>query len=217
MCVINYESYMQPIQTYQMKNSTNNKVKVPNTKPKIKHKNASHKSLSIDDIDELLNIHIDYINDLKTFSAKTKCKMRQPNFPECISENIIKEYINIIEKRNCIKSTSGGDLQVAGIKIEVKCFTSQGPTSFGPKEKWDELYFLDATNFINKKIKIYKLSMSNDSAKFGSLKINSNKTFKDICKEGKRPRIRFEELKKQLSNDVVILYDGDINFRSKST
>ena len=175
--------------------------------------------LSLNDINQLLDIHIEYINKLKDFKKKTNCALRFPNFPECISENIIKEYINIIEKRNCSSSTTCGDLEVIEgkniIKIEVKCFTSIGPTSFGPCESWDEIYFLDAFNFINKQFKIYKLKLSNDSKKFKSVKINSDKTYEQVCNEGKRPRISFKLLKEQLNNDFQMIYEGSLNFHPK--
>jgi hypothetical protein len=142
--------------------------------------------------------------------------MRLPNFPEGISENIIKEYINKIEKKKCINSQTGGDLEVYENdqikKIEVKCFTSNGPTSFGPSEKWNEIYFLDASNFLNKKFKIYKISLSNDSDVFSNIKINSSKTYKDVCDEGKRPRINFVQLQKQLKEYVKLIYQGELNF-----
>ena len=183
--------------------------------PKDKN-NLKINELKLDDIHELLDIHIDYINKLKKFKKKTNFALRSPNFPECISENIIKEFINIIEGRICKNSVSGGDLQVVennkNIKIEVKCFTSTGPTSFGPFEKWDEIYFLDAFNFVNKEFKIYKLKLSNNSDKFKGIKINSKKTYEQVCKEGKRPRISFELLKKQLSEDFQIVYNGSLNF-----
>ena len=165
-----------------------------------------------------MDIHIEYVNKLKKFKNKTNCSLRFPNFPECISENIIKEYINIIEKRNCICSLTSGDLQVnekKNIKIEVKCFTSSGPTSFGPTENWDEIYFLDAFNFMEKKFKIYKLNLSNMSDEFCSIKINSDKTYKQVCEEGKRPRICFKLLKEQLDKYVDKVYDGTLNFHLK--
>ena len=182
-----------------------------------KNKNVS--MLSLNNVNELLDIHIDYVNKLKNFQKKTNCALRLPNFPECISENIIKEYINIIEKRNCSSSTTCGDLKVVDgikeIKIEVKCFTSTGPTSFGPTESWDEIYFLDGINFSDKQFKIYKLNLSNDSKKFKSIKINSDKTYEQVCKEGKRPRIGFKLLKDQLENDTKLVYDGLLNFHPK--
>jgi hypothetical protein len=185
-----------------------------NNKKIISKKNKT--MLSLNDINDLLDIHIEYIDKLKKFKNKTNCSLRFPNFPECISENIIKEYINIIEKRKCISSTNSGDLEVIDnlkkIKIEVKCFTSTCPSSFGPNEKWDEIYFLDAKNFANKKFKIYKLNLSNVSNEFKLIKINSEKTYEQVCKEGKRPRLSFKILKEQLKNNVNLVYEGSTNF-----
>lgn len=56
----------------------------------------------------MLNIHCEYVLKIKHFIKENNLKMRLPNFPE----NIIKEYINKIEKKHCIKSQSGGDLEV---------------------------------------------------------------------------------------------------------
>lgn len=190
-----------------------------NKKELSSKKNKNVYELSLNNVNELLDIHIEYVNKLKIFKNNNNCALRFPNFPESISENIIKEYINIIEKRNCIGSTTCGDLQVMIgsniIKIEVKCFTSIGPTSFGPTEKWDEIYFIDGINFINKQFKIYKLNLSNDSTKFKSIKINSDKTYEQVCKEGKRPRINFKLLKEQLNNDFQMIYEGSLNFHLK--
>jgi len=198
-------------------NIIENGSEINDSSNKICKKNSS--MLSLNDVNELLDIHIEYINKLKNFKKKTNCNLRFPNFPECISENIIKEFINIIEKRNCNSSTTSGDLEVKedlkNIKVEVKCFTSIGPTSFGPTESWDEIYFLDAFNFVNKYFKIYKLKLSNDSKKFKSVKINSEKTYEQVCKEGKRPRISFKLLKEQLYDDFQLIYEGNLNFHLK--
>ncbi len=158
-------------------------------------------SLNIKEINELLNIHIDYYKKIKELQKKSKINFRLPNFPESISENLVKEYILQIENRNCIKSLSGGDLQIINdkkLKVEVKCFTSTGPTSFGPTESWDEIYFIDAINFINKEFKIYKINLANNSNKFQKIKINANETYQDVCDKGKRPRIGFLQLKNDL-------------------
>lgn len=178
--------------------------------------NNKKNELDINKINELLDIHIDYILKRNNFSDKYDLKNRLPNFPEEISENIIKEYINKIEKRKCKKSQSGGDLEIYENKkinkIEVKCFTSDGPTSFGPTEKWSQLYFLDAKNFLNKKFKIYKINLSNESEFFCNIKINTEKTYRDVCEEGKRPRINFNQLKKQLLNNIELVYQGNLRF-----
>ena len=48
-------------------------------------------NLDINAINELLDIHIEYILKIKNFIKKNKLKNRLPNFPEIISENLIKE------------------------------------------------------------------------------------------------------------------------------
>ncbi len=161
-------------------------------------------SLNIKQINKLLDIHINYCVELNKFKNKHKIITRCPNFPEIISENIVKEYINIIEKRKCIKSKSGGDLELElneKYKIEVKCFTSDGPSSFGPTESWNEIYFVDAKNFINKTFIIYKINISNNSDEFKKIQINTSEIYEDICKKGKRPRINFTNLIKNISSE----------------
>jgi hypothetical protein len=172
-----------------------------------------NKNLNIKEILELLRIYKNYILELNNFEKKYNFKMRKPNFPEGLSENIIKEYINIVEKRKCI-NINGGDLLIknSNLKIEVKCFSSNGPTSFGPKENWNELYFLDAIQFMENNFKIYKINLSNTDEKFKNIKINENKTYNDICIEGKRPRIVFNKLKKLLDNNIENIYNGDLFF-----
>lgn len=172
--------------------------------------------LDIKKINELLDIHIDYVLKIKKFINNNKFKLRLPNFPEGISENIIREYISKVEKRECRKSQTGGDLEIyenkKSNKIEVKCFTSDGPTSFGPTEKWTQLYFLDGKDFLNKNFKIYKINLANDSEIFNNIKINAEKTYKDVCKEGKRPRINFNQLKHQLADNIELVYQGNLDF-----
>lgn len=93
-------------------------------------------------------ILISRLNAYKNYyqSALLHSKIRKPNFPEDISENIIKNFIG----ESCNWDTKVGDLfcQNDG-KIEVKCFSSDGPISFGANEKWDLLYILDSKDFMN--------------------------------------------------------------------
>ena len=101
--------------------------------------------------------------------------------------------------------TDNGDIDVDLInftyKIEVKGFSSDGPSSFGPKEKWDYLYFLDATNIIENKFIVYEINLSSNSETWKNIKINKNQSFDDQCKQGRRPRISFMEIKKQIPNN----------------
>ncbi len=147
---------------------------------------------------------------------------RKPNFPDYISENIVKFVINKIEKQSCVNADKGDLIKNSQTematssfensqRVEVKCFTSKGPSSFGPTELWDELYFLDATNFLNGKYKVYKLKLSNTSSEIKNLKINKKQTYEDQCKEKRRPRIAFSQLKQQLNSHIELVFDGYID------
>jgi Rho termination factor, N-terminal domain len=163
-------------------------------------------------IQQYFNIHKEYVTRIQKFSGISKLKIRLPNFPEVLSENLVKFYIQSFENRECINSKNGGDLEAYNNKIEVKCFTSSGPTSFGPKESWSELYFLDAVNIFSTEIvKIYKCNLSNDSSIWQNLKINKDETFEDKCRKGQRPRINFSKLYDLLSDHIKVVFDGSVD------
>lgn len=84
--------------------------------------------ITLKDVEELLDIHIEYVKNILKFKLKTNMNLRLPNFPESISERIVKEYICKYEDRDCTMAKTG-DLEILSknIKIEVKCFTSVGP------------------------------------------------------------------------------------------
>jgi hypothetical protein len=153
--------------------------------------------------------HVNYCNTKMKIYEEIEMKQRLPNFPEDISENIVKY---IIEKKLNIKlkwHCKTGDLQYDDKKIEVKCFCSMGPSSFGPNEKWDEIYFLDATNFINKKFVCYRIKLSNNNEYWKKIKINKVQTFEEQCVQKRRPRISFKELYKQIPEKYKEkIYDG---------
>ena len=118
------------------------------------------------------------------------------------------------ENKNCINAKKG-DLVICENKnifpIEIKCFSSKGPSSFGPNEKWHNLYFIDTTNmFTTDKFIIYKINLSNDSKEWSNIMINKSKNYSDVCKLGKRPRISFEKIKVQIPNNIEIIFKGTI-------
>lgn len=162
-------------------------------------------------------IKILYQNFLRYYKARKhiykfrKNKSRFPNFPEDISENLAKFYIIKYENIPCKRNiSSGGDLTKNGnILVEVKAFASRGPTSFGPTERWDCIYFLDLTNFLNDNIKIYFLNEKNSSERFLNIMVNKKDRFQDQIKSGRRPRINFNNLNKQLS--IPLVYNGLIS------
>ena len=147
-----------------------------------------------------------------------KTKIRLTNFPSHISENITKF---VIAKRYNIMptwDTDKGDLCINNkickfIRIEVKGSVnlSNGPSSFGPTESWDYIYFVDGVNTQEKKYKVYEIRLSDLTEKWKNIKVNKTQTYHDQCKEKRRPRIKFTELQSQLGNDCKLIFDGHIS------
>lgn len=147
----------------------------------------------------------------KTLSSR---KMRQDNFPSEISENIVKFAIFKKYKIMPTWDVKSGDLQINiqsfQIIIEVKGFSSTGPTSFGPKEKWDYIYFVDATDFKRSMFKVYEVKISNNNEIWRNIKVNKDETFKDQCKQKRRPRLCFNSIKSQLDKNCTLIFNGNI-------
>jgi hypothetical protein len=146
----------------------------------------------------------------------TKKKIRNENFPSHLSENIVKVCLNkLVYSDSVIKvswNTAVGDLQFGSDKLEVKAFSSTGPSSFGPEESWTKLYFLDATNVTEKKFKVYEVDLKNTDDQWQNIKVNASQTYRDQCVEGRRPRFNFKHLQKHLPEEhIVLLFDGHIS------
>lgn len=161
---------------------------------------------------KLLDLFVNYCNErIKIYSSKKK-KNRLPNFPEDVSENIVKFIINDKLKISSTKSMLGCDLVYKNEKYEIKCFSSSGPSSFVPKERWDKLFFLDATNFVDKKFKLYQINLSSDDEIWKNIKVNKFQTYEEQCTQGRRPHICFNLIKKQLSKDYIkCIFNGIFN------
>lgn len=170
--------------------------------------------LNMEDTLQLLDIHVEYCQKLsKFYESRNVKKFRAPNFPEHISENLIRNLIEKVENVKCVRNMKSGDLTKDGMRVECKTFSSKGPCSFGPNEKWDQLYFLDARNFIEKKFKLYRVKLSSDNPTFLGLKVN--KTYEDQAKQGRRPRLNFTEIYKQLGCKIEVMFDSKIINYSK--
>jgi hypothetical protein len=167
--------------------------------------------LTKNDVINLFKAHVDYCKIKINIYTKLSKKHRLPNFPEDVSENIVKFIIKKIYNYCPSWDTKSGDLCYDGKQLEVKCFSSYGPSSFGPTEKWNELYFLDGTDFLNSKFKCFKINLANDDKNWKEIKINSTETFEDQCKQKRRPRIGFNQIKKQLKDDVELIYSGSFD------
>jgi len=106
---------------------------------------------------KIFQIYKSYIIEIEKLNKELKNKIRKPNVPEALSENLVKfilqKKINICLSWNCT-----GDLRNKNIYFEVKCFSSKGPTSFGPSQNFSSIYFLD---FINPdKINLFHIYLS---------------------------------------------------------
>ena len=169
-------------------------------------------SMSIDFIKELLDNYINNYNLTEKINNKlSKKKIRNQNFPSEISENIVK--FAFYKKYKIMPSwdTTDGDLIVLNKKLEVKGFMSLGPSSFGPTENWDFIYFVDCTKFINKFFKVYEIKLSNNNILWKNIKINKEENYEKQSLQGRRPRISFNLLYEQLKDHCKIIFEGVID------
>lgn len=142
--------------------------------------------------------HRSIISELKT--SKFKHTVRYPNFPELISETLCMNILNTIIG-GVTNKTISGDLCYGDKKIEVKALSSDGPMSFGPNEKWDELYVMDVREI--RSFVLYQCPFSSSSTEFGNVLVNKRETYKDHCSQGRRPRITFNCLYPQIKMTKV--------------
>lgn len=163
----------------------------------------------------LLNECVD--NYIKTVEEEKKLnlllknkKIRISNFPSHISENIAK--FAIFKKYGIMPTwdTDKGDLINRRIRCEVKgsIDLSNGPSSFGPTEEWDYIYFVDGIENHNKRYRVYEVKLSNKSEKWRNIKVNKTQTYMEQCLEKRRPRIVFKKIKSQIEKHIAIIFDG---------
>ena len=71
-------------------------------------------------------------------------------------------------------------------RIQIKCSASSGPSSFGPKSQYDEIYFVDfkSDGKIDGTYKIYKL----ENEDIDSVKVNKKQSLVDQQQKDRRPR-----------------------------
>ena len=128
----------------------------------------------------------------RKISSKRRGRFRKPNFPELISEFFIEQITGS-------RKAKVGDLVTSGDnekRIEVKCIASNGPVSFGPKEKWDILVLVDARE--EKQLTISCYYISNKDPRWQDIQVSRTQTFYDKAKLGQRPRLTPNSLYKQL-------------------
>ena len=138
--------------------------------------------------------------------------IRGINIPEDISENIVKFIIRNFDGGTacawCKSIGMSGDLFLNGIMIEVKAFGSDGPSSFGPRKKFDVIYFLDMRNWIDDVIILWKVNLSNESPQWKGLKMNKKEDNKTQSDRGVRPHIAWSKIYPQISEHCKKVYEG---------
>jgi len=143
--------------------------------------------------------------------------IRHQNMPEDITENITKFIIRKYENDNSTvwckgvpkKNKLTGDLYSNKYKsIEVKSFTSNGPTQFGPNKNFSVLYFLDLRKFLNNEIVLWKLNLNDQSEEFKNIKVMKTQTMEEQMLQGRRPHISWDKIYPQISEFCEKVYEG---------
>ena len=115
------------------------------------------------------------------------------NLPEAISENafclFFENCVRVVKLKKGKCSYDALNIKT-GKKIQIKATSIPGDlSSFGPKSEWDELYFLDFSR-ADGTFDIYKIHPD----LIYKHKVNTNQTFEDQQKQGKRPRLSIKEI-----------------------
>ena len=154
------------------------------------------------------------------YKTEIKIPFRNMNPPEDITENIVKFVIRKVDKDDsvvwCRMVGFSGDLSSTTLGIlEVKSLTSNGPSSFGPKKKFNKIYFLDMREWLNDRLSVWKIDITQDSPEFKELRTRVEKealdtdtaeeeclassgagsTLGEQCEQKRRPHLKFDEIK----------------------
>lgn len=168
-----------------------------------------------------------YISDEQL--KKNGLKIRHQNTPEDITENITKFIIrNYENEKSCVwckgvdkKYGLTGDLfsnkYEKSAPIEVKSFTSDGPSQFGPDKKFGVLYFLDLRQWLCDKIILWKVNLNYLSEEFKNIKVNKTQSMGEQLLEGRRPHISWDNIYPQICDFCEKVYEGTFEEIFKST
>ena len=170
----------------------------------------SKKTLTKEGLIEFYNSDLSYYKTKKELCKKYSCKGRLPGLSEIVSENIIK-FCLLKNNVNC-NNGKVGDLVVNDeFKYECKCFTSDGPISFGPNEQWHSIILLDGREWFNNHFRIILINLKNSDSIWQNIKVNKTETFRDQCNQKRRPRINYDALDKQLDIKYKkVLFEGKL-------
>jgi len=151
----------------------------------------------------------------------TGLPIRHQNPPEDVTENMVKFIIQNYDNDPTCKWAKS--IKMKGIKLkgdlwsekysvnsppEVKAFTSDGPSSFGPTKKFSVIYFFDMRGWFNNIFILWRVNLTSESCEWKNNKMNKKDTHEDQCLQGKRPHIAWDNLYPQISDHCVKVYEG---------
>ena len=163
-------------------------------------------------LETIIDKYIDYYKFIDSVNQQlNKKKCRHENLPSHISENICKFAIAKKYKMMPCWDTLKGDLQLYTKQLEVKGFISDGPSSFGPNESWERIYFVDAKDILQLKFKVYEMQLANNSEIWRSVQMSSKNTYGTIADANKRGLLRasfYKVFYPQLKTHCKLIFDG---------
>lgn len=202
--------FIQQAQVAVTKMTSSPRISVSTPNVTVSNVNTNADTYTPELLKKTYQAHKLYVENLLSIRAETNVKVRLPNMPEHISENIVKFIIHHhagdkTSSWNCKK----GDLYSQVEKQqECKTFTSDGPPSFGPNEEWDVIYFLDARKWLEDRYVLYRVGLSNRSDEWRNIKVNKQQTFADQCQQNRRPRITWDALYPQIASHCTKVFEG---------
>lgn len=142
--------------------------------------NLYRDGLSLEDAQE-------YYRAWKIFDAKAvKFKDRRPNLPGYLTESIVA----LCYGAKLIRKGSG-DLILPDRSIgEAKGSSSPGPSSFGPKEWFDNLYYCKYLRDTNGTFLVYDLKRNRND--LNKIQVGKGLTFEDQSNAGRRARFSID-------------------------
>lgn len=169
--------------------------------------------------------HKTYVEETIKIRDSIGLNIRLPVIPEDITENMVKHILHNLSgeyqdktsmwtKSFKSKQKITGDLISKKENIqECKCFSSDGPISFGPTENWDVIYFLDAREWLEDKFVLWRVPLSNTAPEWKSTVLNKskNESFETQSAQGRRPRINWDGLYPQISKYATKIFDGSFS------
>jgi hypothetical protein len=201
---------------YIMENNNKKTRTNANTKQQPEDKTKNDDNYTQDILQKRFNQFKNAYIETSEIILTKKLPIRHQNPPEDITENIAKFIIQNYDDDCSCKWAKGiglsGDLYSEKYSMdcppEVKAFTSDGPSSFGPKKKFGVIYFLDMRGWLSDKFILWRVNVTNESPEWKQIKMNKNQTHEEQCGEGRRPHISWDNIYVQMPHLCIKVYEG---------